>query len=301
MRLEGLHHITAITGDAPRNVDFYARRDGPADGGEDGQPGRPERLPPVLRRRGRDARRRHHLLRVPGRRAGPRRRRHGAPRRLARGLAERRSTSGPSGWASRAGDGATPSAGFADPEGLEHELRRDAVSRRAAERASLRDPARARAAGLRRRPRPQPAARRGGHAAREPAGRRALGDDTFEIRGEQRGGTITFEQRRRARPAGRRHHPPHRVGLDERGPPEVAREARGGRRAHVGHGRPPLLPLDLLPRAGRHPLRDRRPRAGLHARPAAGGARHQGDPAALAGAAPRRDRGEPDAAARPAR
>src|SRR5438876_237119 len=25
MALEGLHHITAITGDAPRNVDFYAR------------------------------------------------------------------------------------------------------------------------------------------------------------------------------------------------------------------------------------------------------------------------------------
>jgi glyoxalase family protein len=25
MRLEGLHHVTAITGDAPRNVDFYAR------------------------------------------------------------------------------------------------------------------------------------------------------------------------------------------------------------------------------------------------------------------------------------
>ena len=25
MKLEGLHHITAITGDAPRNVDFYAR------------------------------------------------------------------------------------------------------------------------------------------------------------------------------------------------------------------------------------------------------------------------------------
>src|SRR5918999_5442266 len=24
MRLEGLHHITAITADAPRNVDFYA-------------------------------------------------------------------------------------------------------------------------------------------------------------------------------------------------------------------------------------------------------------------------------------
>src|SRR4028118_2042739 len=26
MRLEGLHHITAITADAPRNVDFYVRR-----------------------------------------------------------------------------------------------------------------------------------------------------------------------------------------------------------------------------------------------------------------------------------
>src|SRR4051795_10622713 len=25
MKLEGIHHITAITGDAPRNVDFYAR------------------------------------------------------------------------------------------------------------------------------------------------------------------------------------------------------------------------------------------------------------------------------------
>ena len=25
MRLEGIHHITCITGDAPRNVDFYAR------------------------------------------------------------------------------------------------------------------------------------------------------------------------------------------------------------------------------------------------------------------------------------
>src|SRR3954464_12606401 len=25
MQLEGIHHITAITGDAPRNVDFYTR------------------------------------------------------------------------------------------------------------------------------------------------------------------------------------------------------------------------------------------------------------------------------------
>src|SRR6266480_7659874 len=25
MKLDGIHHVTAITGDAPRNVDFYAR------------------------------------------------------------------------------------------------------------------------------------------------------------------------------------------------------------------------------------------------------------------------------------
>ena len=25
MRLEGIHHVTCITGDAPKNVDFYTR------------------------------------------------------------------------------------------------------------------------------------------------------------------------------------------------------------------------------------------------------------------------------------
>ena len=25
MQLDGIHHVTAITGDAPRNVDFYTR------------------------------------------------------------------------------------------------------------------------------------------------------------------------------------------------------------------------------------------------------------------------------------
>ena len=51
MKLEGIHHITAITGDAPRNVDFYVRVLGSAAGQEVGQPGRPDRLPPLLRRR----------------------------------------------------------------------------------------------------------------------------------------------------------------------------------------------------------------------------------------------------------
>ena len=39
-------------------------------GQEDGQPGRPDRLPPVLRRRGGQRRQRHHVLRVPGLRRG---------------------------------------------------------------------------------------------------------------------------------------------------------------------------------------------------------------------------------------
>ena len=72
MKLEGIHHITAITGDAPGNVDFYARVLGPAPGEEVREPGRPDRLPPVLRRRARQRRRGHHLLRVPGRPPRPR-------------------------------------------------------------------------------------------------------------------------------------------------------------------------------------------------------------------------------------
>ena len=67
MKLEGVHHITAITGQAQQNVDFYAGTLGPADGEEDGQPGRPHRLPPVLRRRAGQRRLGHHLLRIPGR------------------------------------------------------------------------------------------------------------------------------------------------------------------------------------------------------------------------------------------
>ena len=87
MRLEGIHHITAITGDAPRNVDFYTRvlglrlvaktvnQDDPsvyhlfyAD--EHGRPGAELTF-----------------FEYPRAIAGPRGRRDGAPDRLARGLA----------------------------------------------------------------------------------------------------------------------------------------------------------------------------------------------------------------------
>ena len=86
--IDGIHHITLITGDAPAQRRLLRAGARTADGQEDRQPGRPGRLPPVLCRRARLAGRRHHVLRVPGR--GPRhgRRRHGrgdpAPRRRRR-------------------------------------------------------------------------------------------------------------------------------------------------------------------------------------------------------------------------
>ena len=86
MKLEGIHHITAITADAQRNVDFYAGDAGAAARQEDGQPGQPNRLPPLLRGRGRRPGLRPHLLRVPGGTSGPARRRHGPHGRLATGL-----------------------------------------------------------------------------------------------------------------------------------------------------------------------------------------------------------------------
>ena len=101
MKLEGIHHVTAITGDAPRNVDFYARVLGLRLVKKTRQPGRPVGLPPLLRRRAGLGGRRHHVLRVPRRAARPGRRRHGAPRRVPRRRRGRRSTSGRSGCAAR--------------------------------------------------------------------------------------------------------------------------------------------------------------------------------------------------------
>ncbi len=124
MRLEGIHHITAITGDAPRNVDFYTRVLG---------------LRLVKKSVNQDDPTVYHLFyadergsagsdltffEYPG----------AAPGRPGRGMVHRilwraASEDALSFWAERlAGEGmqvGRPSAGairFADPEGLEHEL-----------------------------------------------------------------------------------------------------------------------------------------------------------------------------------
>ena len=52
MRFEGIHHVTCITGDAPRERRLLRPRPRPPAREEDGQPGRPDRLPPLLRGRG---------------------------------------------------------------------------------------------------------------------------------------------------------------------------------------------------------------------------------------------------------
>ena len=106
-----------------------------------------------------------------------------------------------------------------------------------------------------------------------------------------------------ARRAGRRHCSPRRVAatpLDEH-ERWVSGPRRGGRCADAGD-RPLLVPLDLLPRAERRPVRDRdaRPRASPTDE-AARAPRREADPAAGLRAPARAGRAATDAAAEPAR
>ena len=175
MNLDGIHHITAITGDAPRNVDFYTRVLGPADDRQDRQPGRPERLPPLLRRRERPARRRPDVLRVPRREPGPRGRGHGAPDRLARRVAGGARLLGRAPRRRRRRDRARrrPRLLLRRPRGPRARARRRRDRRRAADRRPPGDPGRARAAGLRGRARLQLPPRRQRARARAADGRDA--------------------------------------------------------------------------------------------------------------------------------
>ena len=122
MQLEGIHHITAITGDAPRNVDFYARVLGLR----------------LVKKTSTRTTRPSITCSTPTRR--PRRRRTSrssstrAPAAAGPGAGwctgspgasppRTRSTSGPSGSAARASRRARARApALRDPEGIEHEL-----------------------------------------------------------------------------------------------------------------------------------------------------------------------------------
>ena len=190
MRLEGLHHITAITGDAARNVEFYAGRlglrmvaktvnqDDPnvyhlfyAD--EDGSPGSDITF-----------------FEYPG----------AAPGQAGTGMVHRviwrvGAAAALDFWADRMGvERTADTVIFADPEGLEHELRMSAVSDAPlsaqhseipAEHALLGfDGVRARSL------RPEASAT----LLETLLGAERHGNDTFEIRGERRGASIIFEK-----------------------------------------------------------------------------------------------------------
>ena len=204
MRLEGIHHITAITGDAPRNVDFYTRvlglrlvaktvnQDDPsvyhlfyAD--ENGRPGSeltffeyPNAIP------GRPGAGMVHTVvwRVAsGDAVG-----FWAERLAALGVAAERTQS-----ASRTGTGEGDRLRFADPEGLAHELAIDGSGDEplAAEHPEI----------------PAEHALRGfagiraysAHADRSAVvlerllGAEARGEGTWELRGERRGGFIAYD------------------------------------------------------------------------------------------------------------
>ena len=259
MRFEGLHHVTAITGDAARNVDFYARVLG---------------LRLVKKTVNQDDPTVYHLFYADE---------EGEPRLditffeypgatldgQARGwciassggsASERRSTSGRSvGGEGRARDAARSAS--RDPEGLEHEL---AVIETTDGRSSRDHPEfpPARTPGLR---------RRTGLLRATPTEPRApRGDARLRRRRGRLGGPrcaawrSTATTRRRPSPgSGGGRDPPRRRGSrrdEEEASASGSRTAAPVRRPD----RALLLSLRLLPRAERRPVRDRHYRAGVH-------------------------------------
>jgi glyoxalase family protein len=195
VRLEGIHHITAITGDAPRNVDFYTRVLG---------------LRLVAKTVNQDDPSVYHLFYAdeqgrPGAeltffeypRATPGRAGDGMVHRIVSRVASEEALAF---WAQRLGaegvahERVGDTLRFADPEGLGHELavRAGGDSPLAAEHPEIRaelalqgfDGVRAYSA--------QP--EYSGILLERLLGATALGDDTWELRGEVRGGTIAYDE-----------------------------------------------------------------------------------------------------------
>ena len=227
MKLEGIHHVTAITGRRARKRRLLRARPRAAAREEDRQPGRPHRLPPLLRRRGRLGRRRHHVLRVPGRAARPRRGRHGAPRRLPR-----RGRAALDFWADRLdreGDRGPARGRLAPvrgPGGPRARARAVDDTRQAARRGQPRHPGRGRHPGLRRGARlhaPTPSGARafsrtcsGSRPGRRAAGRFAASSAA----------ALRLRPRRQPRHSRCGHRPPCRVRVPHGRPRGVAAARR---------------------------------------------------------------------------
>ena len=294
MKLEGVHHVTCITGDAPQNVEYYTGVLG---------------LRLVKKSVNQDDPTVYHLFyadekgdagsditffEYPG----------AAPGRAGNGMVHTvvwrvGSSEALDFWAARAdGDRDGDVVRFVDPEGLHHELviasvpdepliaehpeipRELALQGFEGVRAYSRDDGATSAAFL------------------EKLGFERQDGAAFETRGELRGGWIALRRAAcRARHPGRGHRPPCRVGVDDGAAGGVAEaRRRGGRPADADH-RPLLVPVDLLPRAERRPLRDRHARAGLRHGRGHGASRREADPAARLRAPARAGRAAADAAA----
>jgi glyoxalase family protein len=196
MKLEGIHHITAITGDAPRNVDFYVRVLG---------------LRLVKKSVNQDDPTVYHLFYADE---------HGSagsdltffeypnarPGRVGAGMVHRirHRVAGPEAiafWADRlGGEGARVESvdggrglRFADPEGLEHELVVADVPDPPLAARSTEVPAEHALLGFDNVVAAVADARRSEAVLREVLGMAEAGEHTFEARGERRGGTIRFE------------------------------------------------------------------------------------------------------------
>ena len=272
MKLEGIHHITAITENGQKNVDFYAGVMGLRLVKKTVNQDQPDRLPPLLRRREGQRRRRPHLLRVP---------------RHARAAAPA------TGWSTGSAAGRLRGGARVLGEAARRARRRDRARRRA--RCASPIP-RASATSCASTSRDEPLiadhpevptemalqgfdgalAYSSDPDASQRAAREALGfepdaaTDGWEARGESRGGSGATTSRRPSagsRAPERVHHIAWASKIDEH--EAVARARDRGRRRPDPGDRPLLLQVDLLPRAERRPVRDRHARPRLHRRRAA--------------------------------
>ena len=247
MKLEGLHHITMITGDAQRNVDFYAdvlglrlvkktvNFDAPDAyhlyfGDEQGAPGS------ILT-----------WFEFAGARPGPRRA-SGMIHTLQLGVAVRRRARllgrSASRRTARRARGER-SLRFADPDGLALELvvADDGNPPLRAEHPEI--PAEHAIIGLEgARAYGAFARRRGAAAHRRRSASPTSATASTALDGDERHFHWAYDAPpARPRPPGRGHRPPHRVGLARRGPPRAGRSAsRDGRRLRDRRPRPRLLP-----------------------------------------------------------
>ena len=303
MELDGIHHITCITADAPGERRLLRARAGAAAGQEDRQLRRPGRLPPVLRGRAGRAGIDPDLLRVPRRGARPRRRGDDPPAALAGRLCRRARVlvraargRGHRGRARRA----RPRDRVRGPRGLALELAAVDDRRRAAAGSGARtSPPSTRCSG-------STACERTAH--RRTASRGSAPDRRDGVRAHGARRVRRFRGRRRATytyddpPRGGRV-PGRRAPCITSPGATATTSTRAGasaspqlRPAADAGDRPPVLPQHLLPRAERGAVRARHPEPGLRDRRGPRPSR-RGAPAATSARAPARAaRADADAA-----